>query len=144
MPREQLYSACTVNLPMFSSFLTSHRLGKEQCDVGQQSLFDYQRPLTVLQASQKRPKFNIHFNQLIRLFECSTSGGQRNQPIWPVNLSCTCGPVGCLTLEIIYSSSPRVESQKGKVVEARGFEPLTSGLQSPRSAKLSYAPSKAF
>ena len=29
------------------------------------------------------------------------------------------------------------------LVEARGFEPLTSGLQSPRSAKLSYAP-KAF
>jgi hypothetical protein len=29
------------------------------------------------------------------------------------------------------------------LVEARGFEPLTSGLQSPRSAKLSYAPSKA-
>ena len=28
-----------------------------------------------------------------------------------------------------------------KLVEARGFEPLTSGLQSPRSAKLSYAPS---
>ena len=28
------------------------------------------------------------------------------------------------------------------VVEARGFEPLTSGLQSPRSAKLSYAPEK--
>ncbi len=28
------------------------------------------------------------------------------------------------------------------LVEARGFEPLTSGLQSPRSAKLSYAPSK--
>src|SRR2546421_1838642 len=27
------------------------------------------------------------------------------------------------------------------MVEARGFEPLTSGLQSPRSAKLSYAPS---
>ena len=26
------------------------------------------------------------------------------------------------------------------MVEARGFEPLTSGLQSPRSAKLSYAP----
>ena len=26
------------------------------------------------------------------------------------------------------------------LVEARGFEPLTSGLQSPRSAKLSYAP----
>ena len=25
-------------------------------------------------------------------------------------------------------------------MEARGFEPLTSGLQSPRSAKLSYAP----
>src|ERR1043165_9926085 len=30
------------------------------------------------------------------------------------------------------------------MVEARGFEPLTSGLQSPRSAKLSYAPSKSF
>ena len=29
-------------------------------------------------------------------------------------------------------------------MEARGFEPLTSGLQSPRSAKLSYAPSSAF
>ena len=29
------------------------------------------------------------------------------------------------------------------MVEARGFEPLTSGLQSPRSAKLSYAPSRA-
>ena len=28
------------------------------------------------------------------------------------------------------------------MVEARGFEPLTSGLQSPRSAKLSYAPEK--
>jgi hypothetical protein len=27
-------------------YLTSHRLGKEQCDIGQQSLFDYQRPLT--------------------------------------------------------------------------------------------------
>ena len=27
-------------------------------------------------------------------------------------------------------------------MEARGFEPLTSGLQSPRSAKLSYAPSR--
>jgi hypothetical protein len=27
-------------------------------------------------------------------------------------------------------------------MEARGFEPLTSGLQSPRSAKLSYAPSE--
>ena len=27
-------------------------------------------------------------------------------------------------------------------MEARGFEPLTSGLQSPRSAKLSYAPEK--
>ncbi len=26
-------------------------------------------------------------------------------------------------------------------MEARGIEPLTSGLQSPRSAKLSYAPS---
>jgi hypothetical protein len=26
------------------------------------------------------------------------------------------------------------------MVEARGLEPLTSGLQSPRSAKLSYAP----
>jgi hypothetical protein len=25
-------------------------------------------------------------------------------------------------------------------MEARGLEPLTSGLQSPRSAKLSYAP----
>ena len=30
------------------------------------------------------------------------------------------------------------------MVEARGFEPLTSGLQSPRSAKLSYAPNKHF
>ena len=29
-------------------------------------------------------------------------------------------------------------------MEARGFEPLTSGLQSPRSAKLSYAPENAF
>ena len=27
-------------------------------------------------------------------------------------------------------------------MEARGFEPLTSGLQSPRSAKLSYAPKR--
>ncbi len=27
-----------------------------------------------------------------------------------------------------------------KLVEVRGFEPLTSGLQSPRSAKLSYTP----
>ena len=27
-----------------------------------------------------------------------------------------------------------------KAVEVRGFEPLTSGLQSPRSAKLSYTP----
>ena len=26
------------------------------------------------------------------------------------------------------------------MVEVRGFEPLTSGLQSPRSAKLSYTP----
>ena len=29
------------------------------------------------------------------------------------------------------------------MVEVRGFEPLTSGLQSPRSAKLSYTPIKA-
>ena len=28
------------------------------------------------------------------------------------------------------------------MVEVRGFEPLTSGLQSPRSAKLSYTPQK--
>ena len=26
------------------------------------------------------------------------------------------------------------------MMEVRGFEPLTSGLQSPRSAKLSYTP----
>lgn len=27
-----------------------------------------------------------------------------------------------------------------KIMEVRGIEPLTSGLQSPRSAKLSYTP----
>ena len=61
-----------------------------------------------LQASQKRPKFNIHFNQLIGLFECSTSGGQLNQPIWRVRLSCISRFKGCslLTLEIVCSSSP--------------------------------------
>ncbi len=32
------------------------------------------------------------------------------------------------------------QKQMKRQVEARGFEPLTSGLQSPRSAKLSYAP----
>ena len=36
----------------------------------------------------------------------------------------------------------RLPQTAEKLVEARGFEPLTSGLQSPRSAKLSYAPSK--
>ena len=30
------------------------------------------------------------------------------------------------------------------LVEVRGFEPLTSGLQSPRSAKLSYTPTLKF
>ena len=44
-----------------------------------------------------------------------------------------------MTLEIVCSSSSLAITQ-GNLVEARGFEPLTSGLQSPRSAKLSYAP----
>ena len=128
---------------MFSSFLTSHRLGKEQCDIGQQSLFDFQRPLN--KASNFRRRKNAQnstftFNQLFDCLNAQLRAVNSNQPIWRVRLSCASSLFGCLTLEIIYSSSPRVESQKGKVVEARGFEPLTSGLQSPRSAKLSYAP----
>src|SRR5215212_9335111 len=47
-----------------------------------------------------------------------------------VSLSCCRSFIGCLTLEIICSSSP-LQTARGKVVEARGFEPLTSGLQSP-------------
>jgi hypothetical protein len=35
--------------------------------------------------------------------------------------------------------SKKTES-KPQMVEVRGLEPLTSGLQSPRSAKLSYTP----
>jgi hypothetical protein len=62
-----------------------------------------------------------------------------NQPIWRVRLSCLSPQIGCLTLEIICSSSSALDRIR-LLVEARGFEPLTSGLQSPRSAKLSYAP----
>jgi len=55
---------------MFLDFLTSHRLGKEQCDIGQQSLFDFQRPLTKLPTSgvAKTPKIQ-HSLQSV-LFDC--------------------------------------------------------------------------
>jgi hypothetical protein len=57
-----------------------------------------------------------------------------------VSIRCLTSLIRCMTLEIIYSSSPALDRPGQCVVEARGFEPLTSGLQSPRSAKLSYAP----
>ena len=71
-------------------------------------------------------------NRLNDCFECSTSGGSPDQPIWRVSFSCPARRAGC----------PDPKDRKN-LVEARGFEPLTSGLQSPRSAKLSYAPSRA-
>ena len=41
----------------------------------------------------------------------------------------------CCQVEKLASKQHSVD-----LVEVRGFEPLTSGLQSPRSAKLSYTP----
>src|ERR671938_354960 len=85
----------------------------------------------------KTPK--IQHSTSIACFECSTSGGQSETNRFGVsNLVAPRTRSVCLTLEIICSSSSRVIARQ--MVEARGFEPLTSGLQSPRSAKLSYAP----
>ena len=56
-----LLDACTVNFALCVFYLTPCSI-KHEHEIGQQSLFDCQRPLTVqLQASRKRPKFNIHF-----------------------------------------------------------------------------------
>ena len=61
----KIYNACTVNLPMFF-YLTSHRLGKEQCDIGQQSLFDCQRPLTAyFVRHEDAQNSTLTFNQLL-------------------------------------------------------------------------------
>jgi hypothetical protein len=56
----------------------------------------------------------------------------------PVGLSCPTSTFSCPALKI----SRDVGIARENVVEVRGFEPLTSGLQSPRSAKLSYTPMK--
>jgi len=89
MPHEQLYSACTVNFAYVSRFLISPlpsaKMGSATSDNSHYSIFkDLLQSFYQLQASQKRPKFNIHFNHLIRLFECSTSGGQSQ----PADLAC--------------------------------------------------------
>ena len=47
------------------------------------------------------------------------------------------GALGCFALTLFLKLKTAVA-----LMEARGFEPLTSGLQSPRSAKLSYAPNE--
>jgi hypothetical protein len=61
----KIYNACTVNLPMFF-YLTSHRLGKEQCDIGQQSLFNFQRPLTAyFVRHEDAQNSTLTFNQLL-------------------------------------------------------------------------------
>ena len=90
----------------------------------------------------KTPKIQHSTSIKLACFECSTSGGQFYQPIWRVGISCIPGHSGCSTLE--NSRSIRIKNSRLQIVEAmveaRGFEPLTSGLQSPRSAKLSYAP----
>ena len=90
----------------------------------------------LLQASKKTPKIqHSTYQPRLRTVLSAQLRAALNQPIRQVRISCPTDRPGCIT--------PRdfslTESQES-LVEARGFEPLTSGLQSPRSAKLSYAP----
>jgi hypothetical protein len=88
----------------------------------------------------KTPKIQHSPQSKLRLFECSTSGGQFTNRFGVSELVASQRQSVALTLQKTSLALDRFQ----QLVEARGFEPLTSGLQSPRSAKLSYAPSKAF
>ena len=67
-----------------------------------------------------------------------------NQPIWRVRLSCTLPVIGCLTLEIIYSSSPQSRiATKAKCGGGEGVRTPDLRLAKPALCQLSYAP-KAF
>ena len=75
----------------------------------------------------------LNLNSQTASFECSTSGGSINLADSRVS-----DLVALAALRVALSFRKLFNHRT--MVEVRGFEPLTSGLQSPRSAKLSYTP----
>ena len=108
-------------------------------NVSRTSLFDCQRPLTLLQASRRRPKFSTQLSSLpSNCFECSTSGGPTSQPIWRESISCFYVRAGCI--------GPKTFSLNVFAVELGGGEGVRTPdlrLAKPALCQLSYAP-KAF
>jgi hypothetical protein len=87
---------------MFLDFLTSRSFKIDmKRDIGQQSLFDFQRPLTLLQASRRRPKFNTQLSIKSGLvLSAQLRAACFNQPIWRlVGISCVRPSICCSTLK---------------------------------------------
>src|SRR5262245_36966621 len=81
------------------------------------------------------PNIVVSESSLDYLFSCQTSISHAQWESYNYTLSTIF--VNGLWIENLLSND-------SGAMEARGFEPLTSGLQSPRSAKLSYAPFRDF
>ncbi len=94
------------------------------------SLFDCQRPLSrLLGASKDAQNSTLNFAVAVLSAQLRAARIITNR-FARVGVSCPRPVFGCTA------------DRKNFWMEARGFEPLTSGLQSPRSAKLSYAPKR--
>ena len=81
------------------------------------------------------PNIVVSESSLDYLFSCQTSISHARWESYNYTLS---------TIFVNSLWTENLLSNDSGAMEARGFEPLTSGLQSPRSAKLSYAPVRDF